>query len=222
MPAAVAEVQKLDRKPDPSAFALNDAQRVLARAYGYESWPKLKAFVDGASVGRLAEAVKIGDLALVRILLSARPELVAMDLGARKEHRALHCAVLRRDVAMVRLLLEAGADARKGIFPHRDATSALAIAKDREYDDIIAVIEKEERLRREELSCPNATVSPVQDQINAAITQDDNAAAIRMLTADGSLIQACDRDGATPLHIAAQEGNGEMMFMAAGPTRQCL
>ena len=71
--------------------------------------------------------------------------------------------------AMVRLLMEAGADTRKGIYPHRDATSAFALARDREYHEITAVIEEEERLRREEMSCPNATVSPVQDRINDAI-----------------------------------------------------
>ena len=32
--AAIAEVQRFERGPDVSAFALNDAQRVLARAYG--------------------------------------------------------------------------------------------------------------------------------------------------------------------------------------------
>src|SRR5215467_1732831 len=40
---AVTEVRQSERNPDPSHFALNDAQRVLARAYGFESWPKLKA-----------------------------------------------------------------------------------------------------------------------------------------------------------------------------------
>lgn len=210
-PAAVAEVQQFERKPDASTFALNDAQRVVARAYGFESWPKLKAFVDGANVAKLAEAVRSGDVAQVRVLLNARPELIGMDMSGGDEHRALHYAVLRRDLAMVRLLMEAGADARKGIWPHRDATSALAIAHDREYHDIVAVIEDEERLRREELSCPNATVSPVQDQINAAISQGDNATAIRLLKANGSFIQACDRSGATPLHIAAEEANQELL-----------
>jgi ankyrin repeat protein len=209
--AAVAEIHRFERRPDPATFALNDAQRVLARAYGYESWPKLKAFVDGANIARLAAAVQVGDVAQVRALLSARPELVAMDMAGNDEHRALHYAVLRRDAAMVKLLMEAGADARKGIFPHRDATSALAIAKDREYNDIVAVIEEEERLRRAEMSCPNATISPVQDQINHAISKGDNAEAIRLLEVDGSLIQACDRDGGTPLHVAAQEANEEMV-----------
>ena len=35
--------------------------------------------------------------------------------------------------------------------------------------------------------------------------------AIRLLEEDGTLIQACDRQGATPLHVAAQEGNQEML-----------
>jgi ankyrin repeat protein len=210
-PAVVAEIHRFESRPDPATFALNDAQRVLARAYGYESWPKLKAFVDGANIARLAAAVQVGNAAQVRALLSARPELVVMDMAGNDEHRALHYAVLRRDAAMVKLLMEAGADARKGIFPHRDATSALAIAKDREYNDIVAVIEEEERLRRAEMSCPNATISPVQDQINHAISKGDNDEAIRLLEGDGSLIQACDRDGGTPLHVAAQEANEEVL-----------
>ena len=105
---------------------------------------------------------------------------------------------------MVKLLMEAGADARKGIWPNRDATSALTLARDREYSEIVAIIEEEERLRREEMSCPNATVSPLQDQISAAILKGDRATAMRLLEENRSLIQACDRDGATPLHIAAQ------------------
>jgi hypothetical protein len=43
-PAAVAEVRQFEREPDARSFALNDAQRVVARAYGYASWTKLKAF----------------------------------------------------------------------------------------------------------------------------------------------------------------------------------
>jgi ankyrin repeat protein len=210
-PDAIAEVNQFERVPDPAAFALSDAQRVLARAHGYESWPKLKAFVDGANVGRLAEAVKAGDLEQVRTLLRARPELIGMDMAENNEHRALHYAVLRRNVPMVRLLMEAGADCRKGIFPHRDATSALAIAKDRDYTDVVAVIEQVEQQRRESLSCPNATVSPVQEQINAAIREGENGIAIRLLDGDESLIRACDRDGGTPLHVAAEESNLEML-----------
>ena len=210
-PAAVEEVQRFEHHPDVETFSLNDAQRVLARAYGYASWSKLKAFVDGANVHRLAEAVKSGDAAQVRVLLQARPELIGMDMASNDEHRALHFAVLRRDVEMVRLLMEAGADARKGIYPHRDATTAYALAKDRVYGDVVAVIEEEEQHRRAELSCPNSSVSPAQEQINAAIARGDRTSAMRLLQEDGSLIQACDRGGGTPLHTAAEVGDEEMV-----------
>jgi ankyrin repeat protein len=210
-PDAVAEVNRVDRDPDPAAFSLSDAQRVLARAYGYESWPKLKAFVDGANVRSLADAVKASDIEKARNLLRARPELVGMDMAENNEHRALHYAVFRRDVPMVRLLMEAGADSRKGIYPHRDATSAFALAKEREYNDVVAVMEEVERQRREALSCPNATVSPVQEQINTAIREGDNTEAIRLLETDESLIRACDRDGRSPLHVAAEEADLEMV-----------
>jgi ankyrin repeat protein len=123
----------------------------------------------------------------------------------------LHYAVLRRDPAMTRLLMETGADARKGIFPHRDATSPLAIARDREYHDIIAIIEEEELRRSRELSCPNATISPAQDVVAAAIARGDKAAAIALLEADPGLIHACDRNGRTPLHLAARETKEEIV-----------
>ena len=191
-------------------FTLSEAQRELARSYGFPSWPKLKAFVDGANVARLAEAVNAGDIATVRKLLKARPELIGMDRAENDEHRALHYAVLRRDPEMVRLLMRAGADARKGIWPHRDATTAIAFAREREFPEIVAVIEEEEQQRRQTASCPNTAVSPVQDQINQAIRAGDDEAAIALLAADPGLVRACDRNGATPLHAAAQSGNDYM------------
>src|ERR1700733_3236607 len=72
-PAAVAEVQRFERAPDSGKFALNDAQRILARAYGFPSWPKLKAFVDGATIARFAEAVQRSDTAQAQAMLHSRP-----------------------------------------------------------------------------------------------------------------------------------------------------
>ena len=208
---AIAEVNARYRDADPAVFALHDAQLVLARAYGFESWPKLKAYVDGVTVTRLVEAVRAGEIARVRAMLKARPELVNMDMSENNEHRALHYAVLARSPEMVRFLMQHGADARKGIFPHRDATSAFAIARDRDYSEVVAVIEEEELHRREEVSCPNLTVSPVQDQISAAISKGDSKTAMRLLEEDPFLINACDRKGATPLHIAAEQTNIELV-----------
>ena len=105
--------------------------------------------MDSVTVKRLAEAVRARDIQSVRVLLDARPELVHMDMAASDEHRALHYAVLDRAPEMVRLLMARGANARKGIYPHRDATSALTLAIDRGYAEIVSIIEEEEQRRRE-------------------------------------------------------------------------
>ncbi len=70
---AVAEVYRHSRDADPTTFALHDAQLVIARAYGFESWPKLNAYMDGVTVAGLADAVCGGDTAKVRAMLAARP-----------------------------------------------------------------------------------------------------------------------------------------------------
>src|ERR1700681_4873787 len=130
-PDAIIEVAAHHRTATCETLALHDAQFVLARSYGFESWPKLKAAVDGVTAGKLHEAAERGDLKTARDLLTRRPEIV--DLG-RGEMRALHMAVLRRDLEMTRLLLEFGADPDSGIWPSRDATSPHVIARDRGYD----------------------------------------------------------------------------------------
>src|SRR5688572_12642940 len=106
---AVAEVSAYHRAATPDTFAPHDAQFVLARSYGFESWPKLKAAVDGVTTKRLHEAVKKGDLGAVRALLARRPEIVDLlrEGPSGFEIRAIHIAVMARDVEMTRLLLEA-------------------------------------------------------------------------------------------------------------------
>jgi ankyrin repeat protein len=194
-----------DKIPD-APLQLHDAQWVIAREHGFESWPKLKAQIDRVSLRRLVDAVEKGDIDLARSLLRQNPGLVHMDMAENDEHRVLHYAVLRRDEPMVRLLMEAGADAHKGIFPHRDATTALVLATERGFNEIVKALEEEEQSRREEMSCPNATISPEQDQLGEKIRQNDYTAALSILHADPKLAKACDRDGGTPLHVACEEG----------------
>src|SRR6202163_2990242 len=145
-PDAVIEVGAHHRTATPETFALHDAQFVLARSYGFESWPKLKAAVDGVTTTRLHEAVRAGDVGAAGALLARRPEIVDLLRGGPSgfEIRALHIAVMQRDVEMTRLLLEAGADTRAGIWPNRDATGPLTIAEERGHDEIVAMIVAQE------------------------------------------------------------------------------
>ena len=81
------------RHADTASFALHDAQLVLARAYGFDSWTKLKAFVDGITVRRFIDAVRDGDLDAVRSMVTARPEAWSLTAaipasGAAAERRS--------------------------------------------------------------------------------------------------------------------------------------
>ena len=96
-----------------------------------------------AATSRFFRAAEQGDLPAIRALVAARPDLVRLDQAENDEHTALHYAVLNRDLACTRFLLEAGADSHKGIYPHRDATSPLTPAEDRGYDDLVALIRGE-------------------------------------------------------------------------------
>ena len=144
---ATHEVQAHYHGADPAGFALHDAQLVVARAYGFESWPKLKAFVDGITVRRVVDVIRSGDLDAVQSMIQARPEIVHLDMAENDEHRALHHAVLQRQPEIVRFLMQQGADARKGIWPHRAATTAFTLASERGDDEIVGIIVEEERRR---------------------------------------------------------------------------
>jgi ankyrin repeat protein len=206
---AVAEVSAHYRDPAAATFALHDAQLVLARAYGFESWPKLKAFVDGATVSRLIAAVRAGDRDTVRTVLDARPELVNMDTAGDDEHRALHHAVLMRAPEMVRLLMSYGADAHVGIYPHRVPTTAHAIATERGYDEIVAIIREAEEYRPGRRPPARGDASPLPRDLEEAIQRGDSAAAIACLesfppfVADPTLVTRSGPDGVTLLHLAA-------------------
>jgi len=171
--APVAEVNAHYRAADRSKFALHDAQLTLARAYGFDTWAKLRAYVDGVTVRRLADAIKAGDLARVRAMLRARPELADLTMSYGDEHRPIHFAVMNRSVEMVRLLMRHGANARHGIDPHRDATAAWTIAKERGFADIVAVIEEEEGRREPAAVEEVVAVSLGDEEARAAVSSGD-------------------------------------------------
>src|SRR4030095_12198408 len=95
---AVAEVNSHYRRADQTKFALHDAQLVLARAYGFDSSPNLKARGDGVTLTRLAHDARAAELEEVRALLKIRPELAHMSMD---KLQVLLPAVLIRSPEMV-------------------------------------------------------------------------------------------------------------------------
>jgi ankyrin repeat protein len=212
-PDAVTEVASHYRGAGAATFALHDAQLVLARAYGFDSWPRLKAFVDGATVSRLIEAVRAGETGRVEAMLQARPEIINMvvggDAAASDEHRVLHHAVLARDTAMVRLLMSHGADARIGIYPHRVPTTALAIATERGYEDIAAIIRDAEATRGHvSRRYESSSMPPPPPEFTAALNSGDERALLTFLESSPLLRERPELinrgpDGTSLLHLAS-------------------
>lgn len=211
-PSIASEVRARCRGADAATFALHDAQLVLARSYGFDSWAKLKARVDGVTVDRLCGAIERGDAATVEQLLRRRPEIIDCEWPDHGECRALHVAVLRRDAAMVHLLMAHGADARTGIYPNRDATGPLTIAAERGYHEIVGIIEEAEQRRREaHRTAAGDAFGPAAPLaiLDADIWESGRARA--MLAADPSLVHASHPAGWMPLHAAAATLNAEMV-----------
>ena len=205
-PKAVAEVNALYHGADRTEFALHDAQLVLARAYGFESWSKLKAHVDGVTVKRLIEAVHAGNVEEARAMLKVRPELAHMSAD---NLQVLHHAILNRSSEMVRVLMKLGANAREGVYPHREATSALTMARDRGYDEIVAIIQEEEQRAREAKSGVTGVPSP--EELFRAIASGDDERAIALMESNPALIHNNDaRFGWTPLHVACKALNSRI------------
>jgi ankyrin repeat protein len=172
---AAVEIHAHYHGADPGTFALHDAQLVIARAYGFPSWPKLKAFVDGVTARRLAAAIRDGDLEGVRGMLTARPELVNVDQAENDERKPLHIAVLARQPAIVRLLMQRGADPHCGIWPHRGATGALTMADERGDVEMAAIIRDEESRRAQ---VRPASLDPeTRDALSAAFRDGDETTA---------------------------------------------
>lgn len=48
--AATKEVNSHYDSANATTFALHDAQLVIARSHGFDSWPKPKAYVDGVTI----------------------------------------------------------------------------------------------------------------------------------------------------------------------------
>ncbi|MBT7861078.1 MAG: sigma-70 family RNA polymerase sigma factor, partial [Gemmatimonadetes bacterium] len=144
----------------------------------------------------LGAAAERGDLAEVRRILVAAPELARQDAAGSDEHQPLHYAVYGNQLDVVELLLAAGADPLKGIYPHREATSPRAMAFDRGLTPIVEAIDAHLARQR--------GASDVGRDLGNAAGRGDLAGVAAILDSDTSALDARDNRGRTALHRAAE------------------
>lgn len=118
-PAAIDRFGSLASFSAPASLKLADAQHLIARDYGFATWPKLKEYVDSVTrvlqpAERLCAAIRASDADEVAYVLDNHPELKAeineplANYGAGMQ--ALLAAVQRSDRETIDVLLRAGAD----------------------------------------------------------------------------------------------------------------
>ena len=113
-------------------FALHDAQLVIARALRIRELAEAQS-VRGRRHGQAADRRRS------RAQPRRRPRDAAMCARSWPGCRRITCRCSItpsswRAPEMVRILMAHGANAREGVYPHRDATTAHAIAAERKYD----------------------------------------------------------------------------------------
>ena len=148
---------------------------------------------------RICKAAQAGDLQRVKEILAVKPELATQDLALNNEHQPIHFAAQEGHAEIVRVLLDAGADPLNGIYPHREVTSALTMAKDREHTSVVEVIEAW-------LSEQRGTTQKGEAFTQAA-ARGDIERVRSMLNEDAGLINATDTGGGTALFRAVHRAD---------------
>jgi ankyrin repeat protein len=206
--AAAAEVQAHYRGAESTDFSLHDAQLVLARAHGFDSWPRLKASVENMTGAiRMIKPVELaaegrddtwdtivaaanGDVAMLRHLLERDPRLARAGYWYAP---AVHFAAREGHVDAVRLLLESGADPEGNGLNDRNL---IEMAKERGHE-LIAQMLEQERERRGRIAA-----QPTDHPIHRAAALGETEAVRAHLDADATLVSRGNRKGLTPLHCA--------------------
>jgi len=108
---------------DGTAASTSAALFLVARRYGFASWPKLKAHVDSLTeVGELKLAIDSNDLERVKAMMTQNPALHSAPLGYGKNGPLTWVAECRvpweapkpERLAMARWMLEHGSDVHQG------------------------------------------------------------------------------------------------------------
>ncbi len=105
------------------AKSLTHAQFQIARLYGFESWPKLKAHIDSLEeIGQLKRAIDTNDLEQVKSLMTRNPALHRAPLGYGRNGPLTWVAECRvpwappspERLAMAQWMIDNGSDVHQG------------------------------------------------------------------------------------------------------------
>jgi len=190
-PGAAERFRQLPSFSDAATVKLADAQHLIAREYGFSTWPKLKEYVE--SVARtleppemLSAAVCASDAARTAAVLDGHPELKAQlnePMANYGGMQALLAAVQRTDRDTIDVLLRAGADIN---------------ARSRSWAGGIGVLDE----------CAPELAQFLIDR--GAVLDAHSAARLGMVeklkelvSADPALVGARGWNGQTPLHLAS-------------------
>jgi hypothetical protein len=184
---ALARIRALHPKPPvPGALKLADAQLVLARGYGFESWPALTRKITSLThtpVEQFLSAIDAEDAVEVRRLLSGHAEVRAAINAPISHFDTRPAARAARNLPVLDVLLEYGADLNLKSTWWAGGFGLL------EYDCT------------PEQAAPLIARGAVVDVFAAAhLGMFDRLRAL--VDADPSLVHARGGDGKTPLHCA--------------------
>jgi ankyrin repeat protein len=162
----------------------------------------------------LVSAVRRGDVERAQALLDAEPGLWRAG-GALT---ALHHAVMARQADSVRLLLGRGADPHSGIGPIHAATTAVAMADDRGYEEVAAIIGEHLRRRKnppvesnEAASARLLHLAAGTESARAAVEEGDESA-LRRLHPAGDIVTPRD-DRGWLLRLAVDHDRAELLAL---------
>jgi ankyrin repeat protein len=178
-------------------FSLSDAQLVIAREYGFVSWPKLKTHVDSAALATgdpmdlFKKAFTEHDAALFRELLERHPEMKAK---INEPVAAFDAPVITRvrTREMLDVLLEAGADINA---KSRWWAGGFGLLHDADPDLAAYAIQR------------GAVVD-----VHAAARLGMIEKVRELISADPALVHARGGDGQTPLHFASTVEIAELLL----------
>ncbi|NUQ29036.1 MAG: ankyrin repeat domain-containing protein [Acidobacteriaceae bacterium] len=169
---------------------LADALHVIAREYGFDTWPALKLHVELASedaMKALSAAIKSNQAALVREVVTRHPSLRATINEPLPDYSfdapAIVAAVQRNNREMIDVLLDAGADVN---------------ARTRWWAGSFGVLDSSGSELAAYLISRGATVD-----IHAAARLGMIDRVRELLAVDPKLVHARGGDGQLPLHFAA-------------------